>query len=119
MLPLSRTDVPLGLHGKHDNALIYVRYFARRYLVLGVTGLVLFFLLLRILYVGRDVRPSPISDGKSSSRWPGRKLPPLYGQYHRYEHQLPQHHWDASSHESEPKFFWIPGHSRGSCYVLY
>ncbi|KAI0654758.1 hypothetical protein C8Q70DRAFT_469595 [Cubamyces menziesii] len=114
MLPLSRTDVPLGLHGKHDNALIYVRYFARRYLVLGVTGLVLFFLLLRILYVGRDVRPSPISDGNPSSRWPGRRLPPLYGQYHQYEHQLPQHHWDAPSHESEPKFFWIPGHSRGS-----
>ncbi|KAH9890666.1 hypothetical protein C8Q73DRAFT_747504 [Cubamyces lactineus] len=96
MLPLSRTDVPLGLHGKPDNALLYVRYFARRYLVLGITGLVLFSLLLRILYVGRD------------------RLPPLYGQYHQYEHRLPQHHWDAPSHQSEPKFFWIPGHSRGS-----
>ncbi|KAI0695426.1 hypothetical protein C8T65DRAFT_584301 [Cerioporus squamosus] len=58
---------------------------------------------------------SPIAgQERTSSRWPGARLPPLYSQYHEYELRLPQHHWHAPSHEAEPKFFFVPGHSRGS-----
>ncbi|KAI8999008.1 hypothetical protein BD414DRAFT_406900 [Trametes punicea] len=96
-------------------------FVARRYLVFGISGFVLFTLLLRTLYVRQDSAvqttvqtSSLLYDGDTSPRWPGRRLPPLYRQYHQYEHGLPQHHWNAPSHESEPKYFWIPGHSKGS-----
>ncbi|KAI0373311.1 hypothetical protein BV20DRAFT_989987 [Pilatotrama ljubarskyi] len=69
-----------------------------------------------MLYVRREAVFSPAfpyNDGPGA-RWPGRRLPPLYRQYHEYERRLPQHHWDAPSHESEPKYFWIAGHGRAS-----
>ncbi|OSC97609.1 hypothetical protein PYCCODRAFT_1376756 [Trametes coccinea BRFM310] len=69
-----------------------------------------------MLYVRREplpeLVPSPSDQGSYSPRWPGRKLPPLYGQYHEYERRLPQHRWNAPSHASEPKYFWIAGHGR-------
>ena len=44
-------------------------------------------------------------------RWPGRRLPPLYPEWHQRDLALPQHHWHASPHDSEPKFFFVPGHT--------
>ncbi|KAI0781336.1 hypothetical protein BD413DRAFT_464016 [Trametes elegans] len=108
MLPLSRKDSPLG---KPDNTVLCLRFVARRYLVFGVTVFLLFSLFLRVLYN----RPRPLpSNAPPALRWPGKKLPPLYPQYHRHEHNLPQHHWNTPSHEAEPKYFWIAGHGRGS-----
>ncbi|KAJ2968543.1 hypothetical protein NUW54_g13184 [Trametes sanguinea] len=116
MLPLSRKDSSSPYGGKPDNAMLCVRFVARRYLVFGISGFVVFSLLLRMLYVRREPLPElvPSDQGSYSSRWPGRRLPPLYGQYHAYEHRLPQHHWNAPSHASEPKYFWVAGHGRGS-----
>ncbi|KAI0637382.1 hypothetical protein C8Q77DRAFT_1249624 [Trametes polyzona] len=117
MLPTSRKDAS-AFNSRPDTALLWLRFLARRYLVFGITGLVLFTLLLRTLYVRRDspplqTSPFPESD-RTSNRWPGRRLPPLYPQYHEYEHRLPQHHWNAPSHATEPNFFWVPAHSKGS-----
>ncbi|OJT11139.1 hypothetical protein TRAPUB_12353 [Trametes pubescens] len=118
MLPTTRKDAS-GFHAKPDTALLCLRFLARRYLVFGVTGFVVFSLLLRTLYVRREIPvaelPVPhLEPTTPEERWPGMRLPPLYPQYLQYEHQLPQHHWNAPSHATEPNMFWIPGHSAGS-----
>ncbi|KAI1792658.1 hypothetical protein LXA43DRAFT_886925 [Ganoderma leucocontextum] len=41
------------------------------------------------------------------------RLPPLYSQYHQYERGLPQHHWHAMTHEGEPKYLFVSGHTWG------
>ncbi|KAI0831752.1 hypothetical protein BC628DRAFT_1349629 [Trametes gibbosa] len=116
MLPTTRKD-PGPFHPSPNNAMLCLRFIARRYLVFGITAFVLFSLLLRTLYLRREntVQTSPFPESDHQvARWPGLKLPPLYAQYHQYEHHLPQHHWPASSHATEPNMFWIPGHSKGS-----
>ncbi|TBU29051.1 hypothetical protein BD311DRAFT_837218 [Dichomitus squalens] len=68
-----------------------------------------------MLYLRERVVAIPSAvEGSEYSRWAGLRLPPLYSQYHQNELRLPQHHWHATSHEDEPKFFFVPGHSRGS-----
>ena len=120
VLPMNLKDGN-GCPAKHDNTLMFLRFVARRYLVFGLTGFVAFTLLVRMLYFRPEVIiESPVvGEERTSSRWPGQRLPPLYSQYHEYELRLPQHHWHAPSHEAEPKFFFVPGHSRGMIYKCF
>ena len=114
ILPSSTKDAN-GYPVRSDNAVLCLRFVARRYLVFGVTILALFMLLLRMFYFREQVVETPfVGQERESSRWSGMRLPPLYSQYHNYELNLPQHHWHAKSHEDEPKFFFVPGHSRGT-----
>ena len=59
------------------------------------------------------ITPSPPLDPQMTEdpRWPGRRLPPLYPEWHQRDLALPQHHWHASPDDSEPKFFFVPGHT--------
>ena len=123
LLPINLRDLN-GYSGKTDklNGALCLRYVARRYLVFGVTAFVLFTLLLRTHYYHEEaIVETPIShQEQDTSRWPGMRLPPLYSQHHEHELSLPQHHWHAASHEGEPKFLFVPGHSRGAiCSVPY
>ncbi|KAM5542589.1 hypothetical protein V8D89_003550 [Ganoderma adspersum] len=116
LLPINLRDLN-GYSVKTDkiNGVLCLRFLARRYLVFGVTAFVLFTLLLRTHYYHEVIVETPLPDQEQEhSRWPGMRLPPLYSQYHEHELSLPQHHWHAASHDGEPKFFFVPGHSRGS-----
>ncbi|KAH9923952.1 uncharacterized protein BXZ73DRAFT_91362 [Epithele typhae] len=93
LLPVSLGDVKGS--GPREGALFCLRFVTKRYILLAVTLFALGTLLFRI-------------------RWPGRKLPPLYPQWHHRDLALPQHRWHATDHSREPKFFFVPGHTRGS-----
>ncbi len=120
VLPMNVKDGN-GYPKNPDHSLMFLRFVARRYLVFGLTGFLAFTLLFRMLYFPPEVILESPAAGqeRSSSRWPGARLPPLYSQYHEYDLRLPQHHWHASSHEAEPKFFFVPGHSRGMIYIQF
>ena len=117
-----------------ENALSYFRLLtSRRYIVLAIVLVAAGTLVLRMFYdVGFSDRelpspslplgdqvttePKPPADllAVEDPRWPGRRLPPLYHQWHQRDLSLPQNHWHAASHESEPGFFFVPGHTRGA-----
>lgn len=121
VLPMSVKDAN-GYSSKPDNALLCIRFVAKRYLVFGLTGFAIFTLLLRMVYFREheSIVETPFAgEEKESPRWPGMRLPPLYSQYHEYELRLPQHHWKAASHDAEPKFFFVPSHSRGTSHHAF
>lgn len=103
-----------------ERASLCIRFVARRFLVFIILAGFLFFTLLRMFYP-REVIVETLIPGqgqvRQSSRWPGKRLPPLYSQYHQYELDLPQHHWDSTSHESEPKYLFVSGHTWGAIYI--
>ena len=127
ILPVAGFNDPKAFASStRENALFYLRFVTRRYVVLAVTLVALTTLIVRILYYDGFPRtlsvdlPLGLSTNAPSDplavedpRWPGRRLPPLYSQWHQRDLALPQQHWNAASHESEPKFFAVPGHTRG------
>ncbi len=124
-IPLAMAILPTSLQDanwypvKADRAALWLRFVARRFLVFGILIAIVLFTLLRMLS-SREVVVELAGQGRQSSRWPGMRLPPLYSQYHQNELALPQHRWHAVSHEDEPKYLFVSGHTWGMIQlVLY
>ncbi|KAI0668526.1 hypothetical protein C8Q78DRAFT_1098866 [Trametes maxima] len=106
MLP--HTLKELGAYSAPHGGTLCFQFVVRRLLACSIAGLVVFTLLLRIVYIRRETK------AVAWTPWPSQKLPPLYERYHKDEHQLPQHLWNSPApYATEPKYFWVSGHSRG------
>lgn len=47
------------------------------------------------------------------------RRPPLYGKYHEYEDQLPQHNLELPYPEGrDAKYFWVSNHVDSACWLL-
>ncbi|KAI0354759.1 hypothetical protein OH77DRAFT_1425875 [Trametes cingulata] len=102
----SAFDLPTSSHDRHDHRHWWARFHTRRTLRLAVFALACFFAI-RIFF-GLDsflTYFNVADDGK----------PPLYGKYHKWELQLPQHNPDLPFPEGRHgQYIWMANHVHGS-----
>ncbi|KAL7284994.1 hypothetical protein ACG7TL_000083 [Trametes sanguinea] len=104
-------------HG-HKPRSSFLRFMARRYLILSLIGLAVLTLIWKTFWQsGEWFAPRPFRDTDPPPLPPppeiAAPMPPLYENYHQAELSLPQHHWEQTRPNKDEKFLFVAGHSRG------